>query len=240
MNLKYTDCLPKYMAGLTNIKRANQVQYHWLYEHGCQHRHRYSRHFNCFLQEFGIEEKIGYIDTEFYVGRNRWGRLAGDWGFLLCWCIGDGKGKYSQDSIKSNEVSTIQDKRIVKSCIEEIKKYDRLVHQYGDRCDIPLIRTRALYHGIDFPKYGEIYTTDLWKIAKNKLVLSANSQRVISKVLYGNTEKTEVEAALWLAASQGDKKALKKILKHCQADVRDLERNAKKLMPFIRLGKTSI
>ncbi len=70
--------------------------------------------------------------------------------------------------------------------------------------------------------------------------MSSNSQKTISKALYNRTEKTEVEAALWLAASQGDKKALKKILVHCKADVRDLERNAKKLMSFVRLGKRSI
>jgi len=238
--LKYTESLPKFMQDLTNIKRANTKQYQWLYEHGCAHKHRYTSHFNCFTKEFNIEEKIGYIDTEFWVGKNNWGRLAGDWGFLFCWVIGNGKGRYAWDTIRPDEVSTTQDKRIIKSCIAEIKKYDRLVHQYGDRADVPLIRTRALIQRLDFPKYGEIYSTDLWRIAKNKLTLSSNSQKMISKALYGKTEKTAVEAPLWLAASQGNKSALKKILTHCKADVRDLERNGAKLMPFIRLGKTSI
>lgn len=240
MNKSIHTPLPKYMLGLTNIKKATNKQYQWLYENRCSHRHKFTAHFGCFLREYEIQEKIGYIDTEFYVGRNRWGRLAGDWGNLLCWVIGDGKGNYSSDVIKPKEITTTQDKRIVKSCIAEIRKYDRLCHQYGDRCDVPLIRTRALYHNLDFPAYGEIYTTDLWKIAKNKLVLSSNSQKVISKVLYGKTEKTEVESGIWIAASQGDKKALNKILKHCEADVRDLERNAKKLMPFVRLARCSI
>ena len=240
-NLIYNDQLPQYMVGLTRLKQSTNQQFSWLQTHGCKaHRHRYNTHFSCFLKEYGIEEKIGYIDTEFYVGRNRWGRLAGDWGFILCYVLGDGKGNYASDCIKPDEIFTTQDKRIVESCITEIKKYDRLIHHFGDGCDIPLLRTRALIHGLDFPGHGEIYSTDLYKIAKNKLTLSSNSQRVISKVFTGKTEKTEVEGELWLAASRGDKEALDKILLHCQADVRDLERNARKLLPFIALTKRSI
>lgn len=248
--LSYTDTLPKFMQNLTNIKKATNLQYQWLYSHGCEHRHRFTAHFNCFLQQYKIEEKIAYLDTEFYVGKNNWGRLAGDWGFILCWVIGDGKGNYISDLIKPTDLFTFKnkeliiadepDKRIVASCIEELKKYDRVVTQYGDRADIPLLRTRALQHRLDFPPYGELVTTDLWKIAKVKLCLSSNSQKSISKLLYGKTEKTEVEARIWRRAMRGDTKAQKEILNHCICDVHDLEKNAKKLMPFIKLTKRSI
>jgi hypothetical protein len=206
----------------------------------CSHGHTGLSHPNCFLKERGIEEKIAYLDTEFYVGKNSWGKLAGDWGFILCWVIGDGKGNYAYDVIKPQEVFTIQDKRIVTSCVKELSKYDRVVHHYGNACDLPLLRTRALSHGLDFPGYGEIATTDIYQIAKHKLCLSSNSQKMISKLLFGKTEKTEVDPKIWLAAVRGDKKALTQILNHCKADVRDLERNAKKLMKYSRKSNISI
>jgi len=224
-----------------SLNRMNKNELQWLVSNRCsKHGHRYISHFGCFLKEQHIEEKIAYLDTEFYVGKNRWGKLAGDWGFFFCWVIGDGKGHYKKDVIKPSEVKTTRDKRIVKSCITELKKYDRVIHQYGDRADIPLLRTRALINKIPFFKHGELYTTDVWKIAKDKLTLSSNSQGSIAEALYGETEKTRVRASIWLAALQGNQKAFKEILKHCEADVRDLERNAEKLLPFIRLTKRSI
>lgn len=250
MKLQYTDTLPKYMESLTNIKNATARQYEWLYSHGCLHHHRFTSHFNCFLTKYGIEEKIAYLDTEFYVGKNNWGRLAGDWGFFFSWVVGDGKGNYSSDLLKQSDLFVLKgkqviitenpDKRIVASCIKELKKYDRVITQYGDRADIPLLRTRALTNRLIFPSYGELFTTDLWKIAKNKLCLSSNSQKSISKLLFGKTEKTAVEGKIWLAAVRGDKKALDEIIDHCFRDVRDLERNAKKLLKFIKLTKRSI
>jgi hypothetical protein len=232
--------LPQYMEKVTNLKQTTNQQWRWLSEGRCSHRHRYTSHFNCFLKEYNIEEKIAYLDTEFYVGKNSWGKLAGDWGFILCWVIGDGKGNYAWDVIKPQEVFTVQDKRIVTSCVKELSKYDRVVHQYGNHADIPLLRTRALAHGLDFPSYGEIATTDIYQIAKHKLCLSSNSQKMISKLLFGKTEKTEVDPKIWLAAVRGNKTALARILIHCKADVRDLERNAKKLMKYSRKSNISI
>jgi len=238
--LKYTDKLPVYMVSCTNLKKATNQQYNWLKAYGCEHRHNFTNHFNCFLKKYNIEEKIAYLDTEFYVGKNRWGGLASEWGFILCWVIGDGKGNYWYDVIRPNEVTTSRDTRILETLINVLKRFDRVIHHYGDRADLPLIRTRALIQGIEFPGYGELFTTDLWKIAKSKFALSSNSQKNIAEAFLKKTEKTRVESKLWLAAIQGDKKALHFILEHCKADVRDLERNAKVLLPFVRLSKTSI
>jgi len=185
--LIYTDTCPKYMVNCTNLKKATNQQYNWLMTHGCEHNHNFTRHFNCFLKQYNIEEKIAYLDTEFYVGKNRWGGLASEWGFILCWVVGDGKGNYWSDSIRPNEVTTSRDTRILKSLINRLKKFNRVIHHYGDRADIPLIRTRAMIQGVEFPGHGELYTTDLWKIAKNKLALSSNSQKNIAETFLKKT-----------------------------------------------------
>ena len=207
----------------------------------CKHGHTGLSHYNCYRTEQGQPERIGFLDTEFYVGRNNWGKLAGDWGTVLCWVIGDEKGNIVFDSITPKEIlQPTQDKRIITSCIQELSKYDRIVHHYGDACDLPLLRTRALYHGLEFPTYGQLKTEDVWKIAKAKLCLSSNSQKNLSYLLRGKSEKTEVIASIWLAAIRGDKKALDCILAHCKVDVRELTKNYVVLKDFIQKGNRSI
>jgi hypothetical protein len=134
----------------------------------------------------------------------------------------------------------MQDKRVVESCIKELLKFDRIVTHYGDRCDLPLLRTRAIINRIEFPPYGVWKSTDLWKIAKVKLCISSNSQKVLAKTISGSTEKTNVESDIWLAAVRGEQRALNTIIDHCRRDVRDLERNAKALFKYVKLTSTSV
>ena len=56
--------LPIIMKGLINIKLANSQQLHWLLTHKCQHRHNYIRHFNCLIKDYGIKERILFLDIE--------------------------------------------------------------------------------------------------------------------------------------------------------------------------------
>lgn len=206
----------------------------------CEHRQTGITHPACYNKVHGLKERIAYLDTEFYVGKNNWGKLCGDWGAILCWVLGDGKGKYAQDVATSREAAAFEDKRIVASCIKELKNYDRVVTHFGDRCDLPLLRTRAIINNLDFPPYGSLVSTDLWKIAKAKLCISSNSQKILAKVINGSTEKTSVESDIWLDAIRGKQKALNTILDHCCRDVRDLERNAKALFKYVKLSGASI
>jgi hypothetical protein len=140
----------------------------------------------------------------------------------------------------SKEAADFDDKRIVQSCIDELAKYDRVITHFGDRCDLPLLRTRAIINKIVFPPYGSMKSTDVWKIAKNKLCISSNSQKTLAKVINGKTEKTSVESDIWLAAIRGKQKALNIVIEHCKCDVRDLERNAKALFKYVKPTATSI
>jgi DNA polymerase elongation subunit (family B) len=207
----------------------------------CEHRQDGLNHASCYNTAHNIIERVCFLDTEFHVGKNNWGRLAGDWGIFFCWVIRDANGNEWYDCIKSDEVFKAQaDKRIIKSCISRLLHFDRIITQYGDRADIPLLRTRALINRLPFPPHGRLFSTDVYKIAKDKLCLSSNSQKIISLSLHGKTEKTAVESKIWQAANRGHEPSLKKILRHCRADVRDLERNAISLLPFIKQTRRSI
>ena len=223
-----------------NFNKLSAEELRWMTNNRCKHGHKYSSHPNCYLKEKNIKEKVGFLDIEFYAGRNRWGKIAADWGYMLCWCIGDEKGKIKYDVVTPEEMRTIQDKRIVKTLIQEMENYDRICGHYSDGCDLPFARTRAALHEIPFPAYKEIVSTDVWKIAKSKFTLSSNSQRTLSILLRGFSEKTEVNAQTWLAAARGDKKALNKVLAHCKVDIKELTMNYYAIIKYSPKSNRSI
>jgi len=227
--------LPKYMTSVVNIKNTNIQQYEWLYSHTCEHRHRFTRHFNCFLTEYGIEERIGFLDIET-------SNLKANFGIVLAWCIldKDGKKLYSTYITAYDIASGDEDKRLIETCIAFMKTYDRLCGHYSTFFDIPFLRTRALIHKLSFPEQGTIYHTDVWKMAKKSLCLHSNRQNVIAESLYGKTEKTRISHPAWRQAMMGNEAASLTVLDHCKADVRELRRNFYTLLPFNRLTKTSI
>jgi len=223
------------MQGLVNIKRANQTQYLWLYEHGCKnHRHRYTRHFNCFLREFNIQERIGFLDIET-------SNLKANFGIVLCWCILDDKNKLHADwLVKGDLPSGEEDKRIIYSCIREMREFDRIVTHYGTYFDIPFLRTRALIHKLDFPAYGDLYHTDVWKLARKSLCIHSNRQDCVAEALQGKTIKTRIDHPAWRKAAAGDPDSIKKVVEHCKHDVPDLKKNFYSLLKYHKLTKSSI
>ncbi len=226
--------LPIYMQSLTNIKNANSTQYQWLYENKCTHRHRYTRHFNCFLKDNDISEQVAFLDIET-------SNLKANFGIVLCWCILDLEGNLYEDWMTLEDVmSGDEDKRVVGTCIETMKTFDRIVGHYSTYFDVPFIRTRALIHGLSFPGQGELYHTDTWKMAKKSLCLHSNRQAVVAESLYGKTVKTRISHPDWRKAMVGNVEAMKEVLDHCEKDVQDLKKNYLTLLPFCRAIRSSI
>lgn len=233
-SLKYVDTIPKYMQSLSNIKNASNTQYEWLYTHGCQHRHRYTSHFSCFLKDFNIQEKIGFFDIET-------SNLKANFGIILCWCILSDDDILYEDWITLKDIKQgIEDKRVVENAIDTMKKFDRISGHYSSYFDLPFLRTRALIHGVEFPEYGKLYHTDVWKMAKKNLCLHSNRQDCVSEAILGATVKTRIDVKAWRQSMIGNKDAMKEVVDHCEKDVTDLKSNFYKLLPYVRLTRTSI
>ena len=232
--LKYIDDLPIYMAGLTNIKNANSIQYQWLWENGCVHRHRYSRHFSCFLKKYGIVERVAFLDIET-------SNLKANFGIVLCWCIlADDSTLYQDWLTRKDVLSGDEDKRVVSTCIDTMRTFDRVVGHYSTYFDIPFLRTRAIIHRLDFPKHGELYHTDAWRMAKKSLCLHSNRQAVVAESLQGKTIKTRISHPAWRQAMMGNEAAAMEVLEHCNCDVQDLKKNYNSLLPYCKILKSSI
>ena len=171
----------------------------------------------------GHELSIGYLDIE-STG------FSANIDLMLSWCIkGRGVKKVAGDVIKREEImSNKQDKRITQSLVDEMNKYDVIFTYYGTRFDIPFIRTRALYHGIDFPMYRQKSHKDLYYVVRSKLKLHRSSLMAATE-FFGIDGKTRIKPEYWQKARWGDKKSLKYVYEHNIADVEILEDLHRKL-----------
>ena len=225
-----------------NLNLATGEELLWLRNHRClKHNHRYISHFNCFLKEKGMirPERRGFLDIET-------SNLSPAFGIILCWCIKDSESDYTYyDHLTKKDIfSPTEDKRIIETCIDTMKEFDRIVGHYSCRFDIPFLRTRAASHdnknALGFPKYGELIHTDTWMMAKTKFKFHSNRQNIIAETLFNETIKTRINHRAWRQALQGNTKAIAESLDHCEKDVVELEKNFNTMLPFYHLTRSSI
>jgi uncharacterized protein YprB with RNaseH-like and TPR domain len=219
------------LAPIHRLKKAELV---WLATHKCKaHSHTYISHYSCYLKEVpSAQERVGFFDIE------TTGFDAG-FGMMLSWAIKvGGEKKIYHDVITADDMEKCrlgdEDKRIVRSCVEKILTFDRVVTHYGNdfRFDAPFLRTRAVSLGIPFPAHGTLKHTDTYPILKKKFKLGRNRLETACRTLIGETDKTHLNPQIWRRAGRGDKRALSYVLKHNIADVVDLEKVYEKIKDF--------
>lgn len=209
------------------VARLKKDEIVWLASHRCKHSHTYLEHYSCYISENPNRGTIGFFDIET-------SNLAANYGIMYCYCILDNAtNKIYERTITSHELkSGDMDKRVVQQCVNDLKRFDRVVTYYGTKFDISYIRSRAVYHGIDFPAYGEIVHTDLYYVVRHKFRLNSNRLATACEFLLGNTNKTAINFNFWIKAMGGDKESLKYITEHCEYDVIDLKRLYNKIIPY--------
>lgn len=200
----------------------------------CEHGEPGISHWNCYLRAHKYDERLAFFDIET-------SNLHATFGIMLSYAI---KAK-DEDTIYSRvinkrELKTCLDQNVVKQCILDLQKFDRIITFYGTRFDIPFLRTRALSLGLEFPEYGQLYHKDIYFIARNKLRLHSNRLDAVCNALFGNTTKTRIEPKFWIQALMGDESALQYILEHNKQDVIELERVYNALINFNTATNTSI
>lgn len=209
------------------VSRLKKDEIIWLAAHRCRHHHTYLEHFSCYIDENPDKGKIGFLDIET-------SNLAANFGIMYCYCIYDPYDKVIYERVILDEEikSKSMDKNVVKQCIEDLSKFDKVITYYGTRFDLPFIRSRAIYHGLDFPSYGEILHTDLYFLVRNKFKLNSNRLATACEFLLGKSNKTKIDFNSWIRAMGGDKESLDYIIKHCRYDVLDLEMLYNKIIPY--------
>jgi uncharacterized protein YprB with RNaseH-like and TPR domain len=217
---------------LANLKKSEII---WMDTHYCKHGHRYTEHKNCYVEEV-LKHKLKkcFFDIET-------SNLNANFGIMLSYCI---KPEGSDDILygvitKDDLENGILDKRIVKKCIDDLMKFDRVYGYYSTRFDIPFLRSRALYWKLNFPLYGSMTHKDVYYMARSKLKLHRTRLETVCDLL-GIEGKTHIDYNYWLKALTGDKKSLDYILEHNRQDVIILEKAYNRLQDFVKETEVSI
>lgn len=113
------------------------------------------------------------------------------------------------------------DKKMLKDFIRIANTADEIIAHNGDRFDIKKLRTRCIFHRVPmFPKYR---TLDTLKKARGSFNFNSNRLDYIAKFL-GVGAKLEHEGfQMWIKCLDGDKQALKDMVKYCDMDIIVLE-----------------
>jgi len=233
-----------------NWLELTKKDWQWLYTHRCKrHNRRYTEHPACFEYDYpGIEhpatmgkERVGFLDIEA-------SNLDANFGFMITWTILADDGAMFFDYLKDEDFKKGRnaqemfqvDKRIVKHLIDILFKFDRIVTHYGRKFDLPFIRTRALIDGIPFPGYGSLFNDDTYSMARRKLKLNSNRLDSIARTLFGHSDKTHLDGAIWTSAARGDRESIKYILDHNKIDVIELRKIWYALKEYVPYRRTSI
>ena len=208
-------------------------------------KHNGLEHPRCYDRLQKIEgERIGFLDIETE-------DLKADFGIMFCWCVLDAKtDKIISDIITPDDIKKYsshdrdkmpkEDTRILKSLIDTLQNYDRLVGHYSSRFDLQFSRTRSIICDVPFPHFGEIYQSDTWMILKHKFKLSRNSQENATRKLLGATRKDHLSLSIKHGCLRGEKWALDSSLEHCKKDVLDLRDLYNTINPYAKKTNTSI
>lgn len=200
----------------------------------CPHGHSFLEHPKCFENRIGFQEKIGYLDIES-------SNLNASFGYIISYCIKEEGGKILSRAITKSEVqSKTRDKEVVKSLIEDMKKFTRVVTYYGARFDIPFIRTRAVKWGLEFPLYKQVLHTDVYYMMKHRFKLHSNRLEAACEFFDIPAKGHKLKPTIWQDAMYGDKAAINYILTHNKEDVVCLEELHHKAVEYARPTKNSI
>jgi uncharacterized protein YprB with RNaseH-like and TPR domain len=219
------------MRNLANVKKDELVKRSHF---RCVHGHDGISHWNCYDQTHNISKKIGFLDIES-------SNLKANWGFVFSYCIKEENGPIIKRILTPKEIKDgIYDKELLRQFCEDVRKFDRVIGYFSSRFDIPFLRTRCVYHKLNFPIYKEIKHTDLYMIVKNRLNLHSKRLQVVSNFLGIEAKGHPMNPDVWFKAMAGDQKALDWILTHNIEDVISTEELWHRINDYASVTDTSI
>jgi uncharacterized protein YprB with RNaseH-like and TPR domain len=162
--------------------------------------------------------------------------LKADFGTILCigykWL---GKKKVYIPAItdyKGWKKHPWDDKKLVSDFKKILEEADMWVTYYGKGFDVPYLQAKCLEHDLGIlPNCPHV---DLYFTVKSNLALSRKSLDNVSKYLNLENKKTPVTGGAWKRAMCGDKKSIKYVIDHCDADVLILEEAYLKMRGLVR------
>jgi len=220
------------------IRRLTKAQLEILNSGNCKHGHSYLEHYKCFLDEKPdhplFQERIGFLDIE-ATG------LKGNWDYMLCYCIKKLNGEILGRPLTTREIRSYKfDQNLIQELVRDLGQFDRVATFYGARYDLPFIRTRAEDWGVNFPLYRDLWSTDVYFIARSKLLLHSNRLQHVCDLMGIPSKGHKLDPKTWRKAQAGHKESLEWIFEHCKEDVTSLEEVWKRLIKYSMPRKESV
>lgn len=159
--------------------------------------------------------------------------IVEDW-YMICAAYKElGKKRVSAVSVLDDparfELDHKDDYHVIEHMHEVLSGADAIIHHYGDAFDIKKFNARAIYHG--FGPLPNIIQIDTKKIASAKFKFTSNKLDYLGEYL-GVGRKIPTDNALWLRCEDGERKAIKEMVKYNKQDVQLLEDVYEILKPF--------
>lgn len=131
------------------------------------------------------------------------------------------------DDIRSGEA------KMLKGIHKLLDEADVVVHQNGERFDIPMLNTEFVKRGMKPP--APFKQVDLKKTSKQQFRFPSNKLEYIAPALgVGHKIKQNITFELWLDCLKGDDLAWARMKRYNLMDVRLAERVYKKYLPWIK------
>lgn len=180
-------------------------------------------------QNLIADKRVGHLDIET-------NGFNADFHVMLCWCLKENQKDHIDYDKLTPEDRTVKnkiriDKRLTQSLVDAISKYDVIVTWYGEGFDLPFVRSRAIFHDIEFPNYGNIISIDAWRIARQRLKIHSNRLDSVAE-FFGVNSKTKLDFNAWVGAVFGDEPSLNRVLEHNKQDVITLDKCYNRLAKY--------
>ena len=200
----------------------------------CVHRHNGLSHPNCYDQFHGLTERVGFFDLET-------SNLKANWGIIISYCILGDDGVLYKRLITQEEIFSGEfDKKICQQFCKDVRNFDRVIGWYSERFDAPYVRTRCMFHKLDFPVFKEVNHTDAWKVCRRIMKLHSNRLGVVAPFLGIEAKGHPLNPSVWLRCLSGNQEALDFVMTHNIEDVESLKKVWHRMEDYTKLTRTSI
>ncbi len=141
-----------------------------------------------------------------------------------CWKWEGEKTVHSAEWDKNQD-----DRQLLLELLTVMEDADEVIAHFGDGFDVPWIRTRILFHGLNPMPLFKVVDTKAW--ASKYFLFNSNKLDYLSK-FFGSTGKIKTEWQWWVDILMKDcRKTLAKMVYYCKKDVLELEFVYRKLAP---------
>lgn len=140
-----------------------------------------------------------------------------------------------EKALKDPETWKRIDRELLEKIMENVKKYDVIVHFNGRNFDIKFLNTRLIKNNLSL--LPAVKQVDIYQIAKHRMRLRSKALEALREFLEVDMEAAEHKWEYWQMAAARVKEGFDYVVQHCCRDVDRLAEVAVRMKQFIQYIK---